>query len=438
MKILVASTPATGHVNPILAIVRILRAEGHDVVMLSGTSFRSRIVKAGAEFRPLPPNADFDSDDLFAAAPELRTVEPGPEWFRIALERLFVERIPDQFSAVLTILQDFPADLIIGDDMFFGLMPLLMGPRDRRPPIILCGTSFLHWEREDRAPHFIGLPPARTSAEVEDYARIAEEQNKLIHRPVGLALNRVLKQVGVGPQSMTLFDSVVKLADTYLQLTVPSFEFPRAIPPSVRFIGRLPIIPDQAPLPSWAGELDGTRKVVLVTQGTVANHDFDLLVGPTLAALADEPDILVVVTTGGRPIDTVPGPIPANARLAAYLPFEWLLTKVDLMVTNGGYGSVNQALSFGIPIVAAGLTEDKADVNARIAWSGAGIDLKTNNPTPAALRAAVRAALDEPTYRNRAHRLASEYSCYDAYSEIQRLLEAHERSARNQRRGAAA
>jgi UDP:flavonoid glycosyltransferase YjiC (YdhE family) len=89
---------------------------------------------------------------------------------------------------------------------------------------------------------------------------------------------------------------------------------------------------NQAPLPSWAHELDGSRKVVLVTQGTVANHNFDLLVAPTLQALAKEPDLLVVATAGGRPIDAIPGPIPANARLARYLPFEWMLPKADVFV----------------------------------------------------------------------------------------------------------
>ena len=53
--------------------------------------------------------------------------------------------------------------------------------------------------------------------------------------------------------------------------------------------------------------VSSSRKVVLVTQGTVANHDFGLLVGPTLAALAGEPDILTVVTAGGRARDAVPG-----------------------------------------------------------------------------------------------------------------------------------
>jgi UDP:flavonoid glycosyltransferase YjiC (YdhE family) len=194
------------------------------------------------------------------------------------------------------------------------------------------------------------------------------------------------------------------------------------VPAAVKYVGALPIIRGQAPVPPWAGDLDGRRKIVLVTQGTVANHDFGLLVGPTLEALADQPDILVVATAGGRPVDAIPGPIPANARVAPYLPFEWLLPKVDVMVTNGGYGSVNQALSFGIPIVAAGLTEDKADVNARIGWSGAGIDLKSNHPTPDAIRSAVRTVLDTPDCRRDARRLAAEFATFDAREEVLGLL----------------
>jgi UDP:flavonoid glycosyltransferase YjiC (YdhE family) len=216
--------------------------------------------------------------------------------------------------------------------------------------------------------------------------------------------------------------SVVELADAYMQLTVPRFEFPRDIPSSVTFVGTPPIIPNQVPLPSWAHELDGSRKVVLVTQGTLANHDFDLLIAPALAGLANEPDLLVVATAGGRAVGDIPGPIPDNARLASYLPFEWLLPKVDVLVTNGGYGSVNQAMSFGIPLVTAGLTEDKADVNARVAWSGVGINLATNNPTPQALREAVRAVLDKPDYRSGASAMADEFKTIDTRSEILRII----------------
>jgi UDP:flavonoid glycosyltransferase YjiC (YdhE family) len=302
--------------------------------------------------------------------------------------------------------------------MFFGLLPMLLGAQTTRPPVIMCGTSFLHWTRDDGAPSFLGLPPATTEEKRAEYAAIARDYHAAVDHPAGLRLNKVLQELGAAPTAMTLFDSSVGLADAYLQLSVPGFEFPREIPRSVRFVGTPPIIPGQVPLPPWADELDGSRKVVLVTQGTVANHNFNLLVAPALAALADEPDVLVVATAGGRPVEAIPGPIPANARLASYLPFEWLMPKVDVLVTNGGYGSVNQAMSFGIPLVTAGRTEDKADVNARVAWSGVGIDLATNEPTREALREAVRTVLDQPQYRQRALRMADEFAAIDTRSAI--------------------
>jgi UDP:flavonoid glycosyltransferase YjiC (YdhE family) len=190
----------------------------------------------------------------------------------------------------------------------------------------------------------------------------------------------------------------------------------------VHFVGTPPIIPGQAPLPLWAHDLDGSRKIVLVTQGTFANHNFGLLIAPTLAALANEPDVLVVATAGGRPVEAIPGAVPSNARVASYLPFEWLLPRVDVLVTNGGYGSVNQAISYGIPLVTAGMTEDKADVNARVAWSGVGVNLATNEPTPEALRAAARTVIDRPAYRMRASQMAGEFARIDTRSEILSII----------------
>ena len=99
-----------------------------------------------------------------------------------------------------------------------------------------------------------------------------------------------------------------------------------------------------------------------------------------------------------------------------------MLPRVDVLVTNGGYGSVNQALSYGIPLVTAGLTEDKADVNARVAWSGVGINLASNEPTPQALRQAVRTVFDRPDYRSRAELMADEFAGIDTRAEVLRII----------------
>ena len=116
--------------------------------------------------------------------------------------------------------------------------------------------------------------------------------------------------------------------------------------------------------------------------------------------------------------------IPANARVTAFLPYEYVLPKVDLLITNGGYGTVNMALAHGIPIVSAGLTEDKEEVSANVQWSGAGIDLRTNQANPEIVRSAARQILDSSAYRNRASELAEEFAQHDTQGELLDLLEA--------------
>ena len=163
--------------------------------------------------------------------------------------------------------------------------------------------------------------------------------------------------------------------------------------------------------------------MVLLTQGTVANHDLGQLVAPALMALAGRKDVLVLVSTGGKPIDAIPVPLPSNALAATFLPFEALMPHLDLLVTNGGYGAVTQALTRGVPVIAAGTTEDKQDVNARIGWCGVGLDLHTDTPTPEQLRDAISAVLDDDGPRLRAQALAAEYAGYDAAASLRGLLE---------------
>ena len=76
MNILIASTPATGHINPLLAITRILLAEGHEITFLTGSVFRDRIENSGAKFVSLQGSADFDGRDILSVAPELKDIPP--------------------------------------------------------------------------------------------------------------------------------------------------------------------------------------------------------------------------------------------------------------------------------------------------------------------------------------------------------------------------
>ena len=282
MKILIASTPATGHLNPLLAITRILLAEGHEITFLTGSAFRARIESSGAKFVSLPMGADLAGRDLLSLAPELKDIPPGREWFRVAIERIFVDAVPAQHQSLLQAMQECQADVIVGDDLFFGVLPMLLGSRSKRPPIVLCGISILHLAREDGAPNFLGLPPATTAEQRHQYADIAREYDEAVDQPALLRLNEILKTLGVDTLSVPIFHSVVETSPwtPTCSCRCRASEFPRQIPPSVHFVGTPPIIPGPGSAPPWAHELDGSRKVVLRDTGDGGQSQFRVIDRP--------------------------------------------------------------------------------------------------------------------------------------------------------------
>jgi UDP:flavonoid glycosyltransferase YjiC (YdhE family) len=164
------------------------------------------------------------------------------------------------------------------------------------------------------------------------------------------------------------------------------------------------------------------RTVVHVTQGTIATAADDLLV-PTLQALAGE-DVLVVATTGGQPVETISlHPLPKNAHVAEFIPHYHLLPHVDVMITNGGYNGVQIAIANGVPLIAAGRTEEKPEICARIAWAGVGVNLKTKSPTAKQINTTVKQILSEPRYRQKAQEIQADYARHDAPTESAYLLE---------------
>ena len=117
------------------------------------------------------------------------------------------------------------------------------------------------------------------------------------------------------------------------------------------------------------------------------------------------------------------GELPAHVRAEPFVPFGNLLPHVDVMVSNGGYGGTQMALSYGIPLVVAGATEDKMEVGARVEWSGAGINLRTQRPSPIEIGDAVKELLTNPTYQENAKRIQSDFADCDAPTRAAELLE---------------
>jgi UDP:flavonoid glycosyltransferase YjiC (YdhE family) len=79
--------------------------------------------------------------------------------------------------------------------------------------------------------------------------------------------------------------------------------------------------------------------------------------------------------------------------------------------------------AIGIPVISAGLTEDREEVSAHVHWSGARIDLRTNQANPEAIRHAVNEIFTQPRYREHAQQLSLEFASHDVEVELLSLIE---------------
>lgn len=418
MKILLASIPVPGHLNPVLSVGGILKKHGHEIALLTGAAVRPAVEAAGLSFIPLLPEADVSPAQYLEKHPEREQKTPGIEMIAFDMEHYFAPVLDKEAASLKMALRDFPADLILAESLFFGTLPLLLGPREERPVIAHMGVTVLNVGSGKSMP-----PRPGVSAEQLQVERVRRDLR--LTQPVQAAFNQSLAETGCGPLPCPVLESMSVLPDLYLHPGIRSFQYVDDSLPSapVRYVGPLPLLAGQHPLPEWWHDLDETKRLVLLTQGTVANRDFGQLIGPALAGLAEEKDLIVLVTTGGQPVESIPGRIPKNARVTQFLPYDLVMPRVDLLITNGGYGTVNMALAHGVPVVSAGLTEDKEEVSAHVQWSGAGIDLRTNQASPSAVRVAARKVLDTSAYRDRARELAFEFKQHDTEAEVLELIE---------------
>lgn len=419
--VLLCSTPVHGHVTPLLAVARHLHQNGFHVRFLSGAKYREAIEATGAEFLPLPADADYDDSDMDAAFPE-RVGLTGPAGIRYDISAIFLRPALSQLAAVEAALAAVATDAVLVEPMFMGTLGLRRKDRRDRPALISLGIIPLGLESTDTAPYGLGITPMRGPvgrlrnfllrflAQKVIFGGVQKEAEQLILDATGEPLDG-------------FFMNGQRSADAIVQFSVPGFEYRRSdLPANVHFVGPLSrTVPSTGALPEWWGELDGGRPVVHVSQGTIANRDYSQLIEPTITGLAGE-DVLVVVSTGGRPADTLPSPLPKNVRVASYLPHDQLLPLTDVLVSNGGYGGVHYALEHGVPLVVAGKTEDKAEVTARVGWSGAGVNLATNAPKPEQVRRAVRRVLADGSYRAASARIGAEIKASSGLQGLEEVI----------------
>lgn len=397
--VLVTTTPFGGHQPPLVGVAGELVRRGHRVTYYTGARYREVAQRCGARWLPWRSAQDFDDSDLAATFPDMATGDGLGAMFD-SFRQLFFGTGPGQLRDLSRLDSADRVDVVVGETTCVGASFL-----HEARGVPWAGFSLSPIALSSRHTPPIGLPvlPGR--------GPLGRARDRALNAAVGATLgaamrallNEARRAAGLPQTALLAMDA---LCSPQLQLAqgVWGLEYARPDAPD-----HMSLVGDTAAgtrgaghTPDWLAALDARRPIVHVTPGTL--DDSGDVVTAAVEALRGTPAQVVV---GGDP-----GRVPPAGNVVApgWVPHDLLLPRTSVVVTNGGYGGVLAALAHGVPVVVVPGGQDKPEVARRVAWSGAGLDLRRRRPAPARVRAAVEACLGDSPYRRAAHGLADDFA----------------------------
>jgi MGT family glycosyltransferase len=366
-RYLAYTSPARGHLYPIVDTLVELRRRGHEVHVRTLASEIQVLRELGLHAEPISPEIEKVTLDTWKATSPQEGVAEALKTFA----NRSIHEVPDIQAAVA----DVHPDSLIVD-------------------ITTAGAA--------AAAEATGLPWAQTVPLFQWANFPGIDPAKLTLTPFGLdpsgveIVNARRRELGLAPvEGQAHFPAAL-----YLYYTSPPLEPGTPLPPSFRMVGPGTWDP-AAETPAWYTALDDP--VIVVSASSEFQGD-DALVRATLEALAGDEVRVVVTTAAHDPADFDP---PANARVVRNLSHRPLLSRAACVVCQGGMGMAQKALAAGVPLCVVPFGRDQFDVAARVAAIGAGTTILPWELTAASLGPAIREAM---TMKAGAEAVAAEFS----------------------------
>jgi UDP:flavonoid glycosyltransferase YjiC (YdhE family) len=394
------------------------KTKGHEVRWYCSQTYEGKLKRLGIHLYSYKRARDVNSENLHTLYPEISKLK-GPKGIRYAFEKVFLDNIENHYLDIKEIYDnEFEFDFFLCDSAFYALQ--MINEKIGKPVYVVNPGPMLEISK-DTPPNFIGLTPAKTILGKKIHQLMRILMDKMIFNDGMKLYNYMRKSQGLPSYDGSFWDISADYSTLFFQSGIPEFEYHRSdLNPKVRFTGALlPYKKISDHSFNYNGKLKQYEKVILISQGTIDNKDQNKLIIPALEALKDK-NYLLLVATGNINTDELRKKYNlSNIIIEDFIDFDFILDYTDLYITNGGYGGVMLSLSKGVPILTAGITEGKNDINARIRYYKVGIDLKSEKPESEKIRIKTEDILTDKTFKNNASRLQSLLRNYNPFQIIE-------------------
>jgi MGT family glycosyltransferase len=386
-RYLVYTSPARGHLYPVVPTLEELRRRGHEVVVRTLSSEVGLLRELGFEAEAIDPAIERKVHADWRARTPIGALRDNLQ--------VFLERARHDGPDLRRAIEGERPEALLVDVNAWGAMAVA---ESSGMPWATWSPYFLPIPSRDAPPFGLGLPPSRGAlGRLRD--RLLSPVLFGIYNRQAPELDAVRAQLGAPP--VRRIERAMLRAPLLLYMTAEPFEYPRSDwPPSVRMVG--PGIWDPpAKSPAWLEE--SKRPLVLVTCSTEFQND-GKLAQAALEALTGE-DVSVVVTTAS--VDPSPFTPPPNAHVERFVPHRTVLARAACVVCHGGMGITQKALAAGVPVCVVPFGRDQFDVARHVEVADAGTRLPASRLRPERLRSKVREAMGK---KDGAERIASAFA----------------------------
>lgn len=383
--------PFFGHISPTLSVGASLIARGHAVAWAGIQELPAAHIPAGGRF--IVPH-----EELSVLQPEIQRIlkrqDDGPnisgaEALKLALEETYIPFCRFMMKGLSRIVDEYRPDVIIHDCITFAGA--------------ICAYN-------KGIPYVTTTPvPPYLAAETLKRPKIAEWQGRHI---LGLQ-----KEFGIDKE-----DIMVRSHEMNLVFTSQEFAGDTDPPAPMKFVGPVKGRPNDTPF-DWE-QLDKTAAPkVFVTLGTLLVDIRKDFFGKLVEAFGGQP-VTIIAATDPAIFDTWPD----NFIVQAYVPQSRLMEKVDAVICHGGFNTVNDTFSAGLPMLILPIAYDQFHTASLVENAGCGIRIRYKRLGVNALREALWELLENQKYRIASERIRETFINAGGNETAANLLEefAHE------------
>jgi UDP:flavonoid glycosyltransferase YjiC (YdhE family) len=436
MKVLAYTSPARGHLYPVVPIMAKLARRGHSATLYSLSSELGQLAPLGIEGHAIDPAIEHIEIEDYRERSQFGAIRSV---FRAFLKRSASEA-PDLEQAIA---KHDPEVLLIDINCWGAATVAEASGR----PWAMYSPYLLPLPSKDAPAYGPGLRPMGGPIGAVRDTVVNRVSERISFQSTMPRINALRSEHGIG--ALARFDDLLAAPNLLLSLTAEGFEYPRSDwPANVKLVGPMnwspsfdgrshgglahrtaldegsapepqfpePTSPQHLPdAPPWLDEL--ADPLVLVTCSSERQRDKRLL-HVALEALPKSGMSVLGTTAAHDPADFASAP---GSKIVRFVSHDAVLQRAACVVCHGGLGITQKALAAEVPVVVVPFGRDQAETARRVEFAKAGVRLSPRRLSPKRLLDAVHSAIQ---CREGAQRVSRAYTAAGGASAAADAIEA--------------